>query len=70
MGTIRDVVLCKPIIPLVWPMKMGTNLTTTEVLMFNDGGFLLETLGEKVSLSPMEEVSNYIASLSWMIHIP
>ena len=58
MGIIRDVVLCKPTIPLVWYVKIGTNLTTTKVLMLNDGGFLLETLGEKASLSPMEEVSN------------
>ena len=39
-------------------MKRGTNLTTTEVLMLDDGGFLLKTLGEKTLLSLVEEVSS------------
>ena len=41
MGKVYDVVLCRPTIRLVWPMKRGTNLTTTEVLMLNDGGFFI-----------------------------
>ena len=47
IGTIYNVILYKPTIPLVWLVKMGTNLTTTEVLMLSVGNFLLETLGEK-----------------------
>jgi hypothetical protein len=39
IGTIHNVVLYKPTIPLVWRVKMATNLTTTEVLMLNDGNF-------------------------------
>ena len=33
-------------------------LTTTKVLMLIDDNYLLETLGEKASLSPMEEDSS------------
>lgn len=48
-STRRKWILSKPIVPNVWPIKMGTNLTRKEILALENTGF---NLMERVQLSP------------------
>ena len=42
MGTRSRSIVHYPILPLVWPIKCGTNLTKGEVEGFEAAGFVLE----------------------------
>ena len=49
MGPRRSHVLSRPQIPEIWPVMIGTNLTTDEIILFEDAGFHLQ---EQPTLSP------------------
>ena len=48
-GTRRKWVVSKPTVPKIWPVKMGTNLTSSEILALENAGFQLQP---RVALSP------------------
>lgn len=48
-GTKRKWVLSRPIVPSVWPVKIGTNLLKKEILAFQNAGFQLP---QRVAMSP------------------
>jgi hypothetical protein len=63
-GTIRKWVQSRPDIPSIWPVKIGTNLSTKEILDLESAGFQLP---QRVVISPrrlfgMEELPFNLAS--------
>jgi hypothetical protein len=55
-GTIRKWVQSKPAVPEIWPVKLGTNLTSEEVLALEHAGF---RLAERPPLAPHELFSEF-----------
>ena len=49
MGPRRSHVLTRPLVPEVWLVMVGTNLTSSEVILFEEPRFCLQ---ERAALSP------------------
>ena len=49
LGPRRSHVLSRPQIPEIWPVMLGTNLSSEEIILFEEAGFRLQ---ERPSLSP------------------